>query len=71
MITANGVVWTPQDVSQKTEQVALLDSYVEGLRLLAPDMGAYMNEVRLGLGCHAAGHMKYRSNMSLSKGRCL
>ncbi len=38
--------WKPQDLAGKAEQIALLDSYVAGLRDLAPDMGAYVNEVR-------------------------
>jgi len=42
-----GVQWQPFDNAGKKEQTALLDNvYTEALRKLAPDMGAYVNEVR-------------------------
>jgi hypothetical protein len=41
-----GVQWQPFDNAQKEQETDLLDNvYVEALRQLAPDMGAYVNEV--------------------------
>lgn len=43
-----GVQWKPFDDAQKVQQMDLLDNvYTEALRQLAPDMGAYVNEVRI------------------------
>ncbi len=43
-----GVRWQPFDYAQKDKQTDLLNNvYVEALRQLAPDTGAYVNEVRL------------------------
>lgn len=42
------VKWQPFDKAQKKQQADLLnDVYVEALRQLAPDTGAYVNEVSL------------------------
>ncbi len=42
-----GVSWPPFDEAEKTKQEAVLNgTYVQALRDLAPDMGAYVNEVR-------------------------
>jgi hypothetical protein len=39
-------IWPALDESAKTTQIGLMNStYVEALRKLAPDMGAYVNEV--------------------------
>ncbi len=41
-----GVQWQPFDEAGKKEQTDLLNNvYIEALRQLAPDMGAYVNEV--------------------------
>ena len=41
-----GVRWNPLDTAEKARQENLLtNTYVEALRQLAPDMGAYVNEV--------------------------
>lgn len=43
-----GVQWQPFDEAGEKEQMDLLnDVYIEALRQLAPDTGAYVNEVRL------------------------
>jgi hypothetical protein len=43
-----GVQWEPFNNAQKAQQTDLLDNvYIEALRQLAPDMGAYVNEVCL------------------------
>jgi hypothetical protein len=43
-----GVQWQPFNNAQKAQQTDLLDNvYIEALRQLAPDMGAYVNEVCL------------------------
>jgi hypothetical protein len=40
------VVWPPLDQAQKIEQQNLMtNTYVKALRVLAPDTGAYVNEV--------------------------
>jgi hypothetical protein len=40
------VVWPPLDEAAKLEQQDLMtDTYVQALRELAPDTGAYVNEV--------------------------
>jgi len=44
--TAVGVDFQPLNATARLEAVAKLDYLVEPLRRLAPDMGAYMNEVR-------------------------
>jgi hypothetical protein len=42
---ANGVSWNYLDPADKAEQTSLLtNSYVEALRVLAPESGAYVNE---------------------------
>ena len=39
--------WTPHDTAAKAKQENLMThTYVKALRQLAPDMGAYINEVR-------------------------
>jgi hypothetical protein len=46
----NVVSWKPFDAAEKAKQEDLLtNTYVEALRKLAPDMGAYINEVYLPL----------------------
>jgi len=41
-----GVQWQPFDNAGKKQQTDLLNNvYTEALRKLAPDMGAYVNEV--------------------------
>ncbi len=46
--TVLDVKWQPFDNAQKVQQADLLnDVYVEALRRLAPETGAYVNEVRL------------------------
>ena len=41
-----GVRWNPLDMAEKSRQENLLtNTYVEAFRQLAPDMGAYINEV--------------------------
>jgi hypothetical protein len=53
-----GVQWKPFDEVGKKEQTDLLDNvYTEALRKLAPDMGAYVNEV-----CFPLTEMKTRAN---------
>ncbi|KAK0115827.1 hypothetical protein ONS95_012878 [Cadophora gregata] len=43
-----GASWNPLDSAEEAKQKALLtDVYVEGLRKMAPDSGAYMNEASL------------------------
>lgn len=43
-----GARWNPFDAAEEEKQKALLtDVYVEGLRRMAPDSGAYVNEVTL------------------------
>jgi hypothetical protein len=43
-----GVSWDPFDEAEKAKQTDLLNNvYIEALRKLAPDMGAYVNEVSL------------------------
>jgi len=43
---ALGAYWSPYDEVEKLEQTNLLtNTYVEALRVLAPDSGAYINEV--------------------------
>ena len=45
-ITVVGVRWNPFDaVGKATQENLLTNTYVEALRQLAPDMGAYINEV--------------------------
>jgi hypothetical protein len=45
-IAVLGVEWAPFDEAGKVKQEDLLtNTYVEALRQLAPDMGAYVNEV--------------------------
>jgi hypothetical protein len=40
------VVWPPLDEAEKLEQQNLItNTYVKALRVLAPDTGAYINEV--------------------------
>jgi len=47
---ALGASWSPYDEAEKLEQTNLLtNTYVEALRALAPDSGAYINEVLLFL----------------------
>ena len=44
-IQVTGVYWTPLNEAEKFEQQNLLTNvYVEALRELAPDSGAYVNE---------------------------
>jgi hypothetical protein len=44
--TVVGVGWSPFDAVDKARQEDLLtNTYVEAFRQLAPDMGAYVNEV--------------------------
>lgn len=43
-----GVDFRPLNATARAEAVAKLDYFIEPLRKLAPDMGAYMNEVCLG-----------------------
>jgi hypothetical protein len=44
--------WQPFDKAAEAEQMHLLnDVYVEAWRKLAPDMGSYINEVRLPPRC--------------------
>lgn len=44
-ILVTGVSWTPLNEAEKLEQQNLLtNTYVEALRKLAPDSGAYVNE---------------------------
>lgn len=46
MFPVVGVSWAPFDVIGKAKQEGLLtNTYVEAFRRLAPDMGAYVNEV--------------------------
>jgi len=43
-----GARWNSLDAAEEKKQKALLtDVYVEGLRRMAPDSGAYVNEVTL------------------------
>jgi hypothetical protein len=47
-----GVGWAPFDEAEKAKQTDLLNNvYTEALRKLAPDMGAYVNEVGLPSKC--------------------
>lgn len=47
-----GVQWQPFDKAGEKEQTDLLnDVYIEALRQLAPDTGAYVNEVSLPSRC--------------------
>jgi hypothetical protein len=47
-----GVGWAPFDEAEKAKQIDLLNNvYTEALRKLAPDMGAYVNEVGFPSKC--------------------
>jgi hypothetical protein len=47
-----GVSWDPFDEAEKAKQTDLLNNvYIEALRKLAPDMGAYVNEVSFPSKC--------------------
>lgn len=61
-----GVQWQPFNDTQKTQQAALLnDVYVDALRKLAPDTGAYVNEVRLPIArCRLANFVSRHFLMS-------
>lgn len=48
-MTAVGVDFHPLNATARAEAVAKLDYFIEPLRKLAPDMGAYMNEVCMEL----------------------
>lgn len=51
VVTVVGVGWAPFDTVGKAQQENLLtNTYVEAFRQLAPDMGAYINEVSLSNG---------------------
>jgi len=45
----NGVEWAPGDATARAEAVAKLEYSLQGVRALAPDSGAYVNEVRIFL----------------------
>lgn len=52
MDTANGVSWAAQNATARADAIALENQYLEAMRELAPDTGAYINEVR---PCLSAG----------------